>query len=336
MNDMVETAVRHCIACQCTYNGNPYLESMQISDMPPAAWKHLSMDFLGPLPSGEELMVLVDEYSRYLIVEIIRSLSANTVIPVLDKILAMFGIPVVKSDNWAPFNYDAFASFAKHSGFRHRRVTECWPRGNAQAEGFNKPLTKAIRSAVLEQNNWKQEMYEFLRQYRATPHTSTKFISTNLTAAASVIDRDTVKCDQELCDAKTEYCDTLIDVCTSCELPCSRTTVSDTNLCKTLCAGVVYVGLAVVGVVVLVGVVVVVVRVRRSRTRNRKRRPQRRSPAPIYKGLSKIDTPGSSIVTDEVDTAASHLNSMVTEEVDSATSCRPSIVANSGDADLDQ
>ena len=82
------------------------------------------MDFLGPLPSGEELMVLVDEYSRFPIVEIIRSVSANTVIPVLDKHLATFGYPdVIKSDNGAPFNSDAFASFAKHSGFRHRRVT---------------------------------------------------------------------------------------------------------------------------------------------------------------------------------------------------------------------
>ena len=62
-------------------------------------------------------------------------------------------------------------------------------------------------------------------------------VSTNLTAAASVINRDTVRCDQELCDAKIEYCDPLIDVCSSCELPCSRTTVSDTNLCKTFCAG---------------------------------------------------------------------------------------------------
>ena len=111
--------------------------------------------------------------------------------------------------------------------------------------------------------------------------------------------------------------------------------------------GVVCVGLAVVGVVVLVGVVLVVVRVRRSRTRNRKRRPQRRSPAPIYKGLSKIDTPGSSIVTDEVDTAASHLSSIVAEEVDTAAShlslivaeevdsaatCKPSIVADSGES----
>ena len=37
------------------------------------------------------------------------------------------------------------------------------------------PLMKAIRSAVVEQRNWKQEMYQFLRQYRATRPTSTKF-----------------------------------------------------------------------------------------------------------------------------------------------------------------
>ena len=176
MNDIAETAVRCCFACQCTQNNKPHLEKMQMSDMPGGVWRNLSMDFLGPLPSGEELMVLVDEYSRFPIVEIIRSVSANTVIPVLDKHLATFGYPdVIKSDNGAPFNSDAFASFAKHSGFRHRRVTECWPRGNAQAEGFNKPLMKDIRSAVVEQRNWKQEMYQFLRQYRATPHTCTKF-----------------------------------------------------------------------------------------------------------------------------------------------------------------
>ena len=49
-----------------------------MSDMPPATWKHVSMDFLGPLLSGEELKVLVDEYSRYPIVEIIRSVSVST------------------------------------------------------------------------------------------------------------------------------------------------------------------------------------------------------------------------------------------------------------------
>ena len=34
MKDKVETAVRQCFACQCTYNGNPHLETMQMPDMP--------------------------------------------------------------------------------------------------------------------------------------------------------------------------------------------------------------------------------------------------------------------------------------------------------------
>ena len=122
-------------------------------------------------------MVLVDEHSRYPIVEIVRSVSTNTVIPVLGEVLATFWYPAVtKSDNGYPFNSDAFVFFfAKHSGFHHRRVTECWPRENAQAEGLNNPLMKAVRPSVLEQKNWKQEMYQFLRQYRATPSTPTEF-----------------------------------------------------------------------------------------------------------------------------------------------------------------
>ena len=110
MNDIAESTDRRCFACQCTQHSKPHLEPMQMSDMRGGAWRNLSMDFLGPLPSGEELMVLVDEYSRFPIVEIIRSVSANTVIPVLNKHLATFGYPgVIKSDNGAPFNSDAFA-----------------------------------------------------------------------------------------------------------------------------------------------------------------------------------------------------------------------------------
>lgn len=58
------------------------------------------MDFCGPLPTGDYLMVLIDEFSRYPVVEIVRSVSASVVIPVLDKVLSVFGFPtVLKSDN---------------------------------------------------------------------------------------------------------------------------------------------------------------------------------------------------------------------------------------------
>jgi hypothetical protein len=132
------------------------------------------MDFCGPLPSGDYMMVIIDEYTRYPVVEIVKSVSANTVIPVLDKVLSVFGYPkIIKSDNGSPFNSYAFVKFAEYSGFCHRHITPRWPRANAQAEAFNKPLMKAIRAAHVENRNWKQEMYKHLRQYRATPHPST-------------------------------------------------------------------------------------------------------------------------------------------------------------------
>ena len=63
----------------------------------------LGIDFCGPFPSGEYLLVVTDEYSRFPEVEIIKSLQGKTVIPKLDKILATHGIPVeIKSDNGPP------------------------------------------------------------------------------------------------------------------------------------------------------------------------------------------------------------------------------------------
>jgi transposase InsO family protein len=75
------------------------------------------------LPSGDYLFVITDEYSRYPIVEIIKSESATTVIPVLDKVISPFCIPnVIKTDNGSPFNSYAFRQYAEHIGFKHRRV----------------------------------------------------------------------------------------------------------------------------------------------------------------------------------------------------------------------
>ena len=34
-------------------------------------------------------------------------------------------------------------------------------------------LGKSIRTANVEARNWKQDLYKFLRKYRATPHSAT-------------------------------------------------------------------------------------------------------------------------------------------------------------------
>lgn len=146
-----------------------------MSILPEVPWHSVSADFYGPLPTGEYLLVIVDEYTRYPVVESVRSTSANTVIPVMDKVFSMFGIPrVVKTDNGPPFTSDQFSQFADHLGFHHRRITPLWPQANAIAERFMRTLGKAVRVAETQGLPWKQQLNIFLREYRATPHSTTE------------------------------------------------------------------------------------------------------------------------------------------------------------------
>lgn len=53
----------------------------------------LHIDFYGPLPSNEYILVIVDAYSRLPIAETVRSTAAPTVIPKLDQLFAVHGLP---------------------------------------------------------------------------------------------------------------------------------------------------------------------------------------------------------------------------------------------------
>ena len=175
MDRMVEEKVNQCLPCQAAnHSPSPACQPLNMSPLPHGPWQELSMDFCGPFPNGDYLLVVVDDYSRYPEVEILRSTSAKAVVPHLDSIFARQGIPdVVRTDNGPPFNSESFQMFATHLGFRHRKITPLWPRANGEAERLMRTLGKAIRTAVVEHKNWKQELFAFLRQYRATPHSTT-------------------------------------------------------------------------------------------------------------------------------------------------------------------
>ena len=161
-------------------------EPLKMTPLPETPWCVLSTDFYGPLPSGEYLLVIIDDYSRFPVVELVRSTSANTVIPVLDKVLSTFGTPdILISDNGAPFNSGQFHSYAENMGFKHRKVTPYWPRANGEAERFMKNLGKVMKTSTSEGKPRKQELNKCLRNYRATPH-----ISTNIAPSTALFGRN--------------------------------------------------------------------------------------------------------------------------------------------------
>ena len=175
MDDMVERYVNSCHECAMNTNTNNQVP-LSMSELPGGPWMNISMDFCGPIPSGEYLFVIVDEYSRFPVVEIVNNLSAEKIIPVVDKVFSTFSYPVqVKTDNGTPFQSQQWSDFCEFNNIHHRSITPLWPKGNAQAENFNKPMLKAVRAAHHVRQSWKQALHTFLRMYRCTPHCTTSF-----------------------------------------------------------------------------------------------------------------------------------------------------------------
>lgn len=52
--------------------------------LPKQPWEEVAMDLLGPLPSGEHLLVLVDYYSRWIEVDALQTTTSKAIIHYLD------------------------------------------------------------------------------------------------------------------------------------------------------------------------------------------------------------------------------------------------------------
>ena len=79
-----------------------------------------------------------------------------------------------------PFKSHEIKQYMKKKGIRRHRITPLWPRANEEIERFMLPLVKTICTAYIENNDWQQQVYDFLMAYRITPHTATKVAPADL------------------------------------------------------------------------------------------------------------------------------------------------------------
>ena len=118
---------------------------------------------------------MIDRYSRYPEVEIIRSTKKSSVMPKLDKIFATHGMPdTITSDNGSPFNGSDYERYLTALSINKHSSTPRWPQGNAEVERFDQPFGKALNTATIEGKVWQQEINRFLLQYHTTLHSTTK------------------------------------------------------------------------------------------------------------------------------------------------------------------
>ena len=173
MDKDVERFCKVCHGCQVTSGFDPP-EPMSRVLPPSGPWQDCGADLLGPLPTGESILVVVDYYSRFLEVAILKSTTSAKVIEALAPMFARFGLPFsLRTDNGPQFVSEEFEGFLRMNGIEHRRTTPLWPQANGEVERQNRSLLKCLQIAQLEGKNWRTELLVWLMAYRSTPQTTT-------------------------------------------------------------------------------------------------------------------------------------------------------------------
>ena len=84
MKSMVESHCKKCLGCQAVTPA-VIIPPVKTTSMPTNPWRDLAVDLMGPLPTGESLLVTVDYYSRWIEVDLVRSITSRVIIRCLEN-----------------------------------------------------------------------------------------------------------------------------------------------------------------------------------------------------------------------------------------------------------
>ena len=84
INYKVEEIVKNCLACQANTPEHKTSHPITMSPLPEEPWTELSLDIMGPIsPNQDYIFVLMDDYSRFPIVQIIKNTTSSEIIQYL-------------------------------------------------------------------------------------------------------------------------------------------------------------------------------------------------------------------------------------------------------------
>lgn len=174
LDKATERLVKSCKECTLVSALSPP-EPMARTKMPDKPWVHIAADFMGPLPSGHNLLVLVDYFSRFVEVIVMKEITAKLTVEALHQTFCRYGIPEsIRCDNGPQFVSEALQEFCKEHGVELRKTTPYWPQANGEVERANRDLKKRLQiSQESSQVDWKWDLRMYLLMYNSTPHSTT-------------------------------------------------------------------------------------------------------------------------------------------------------------------
>nr|CAH7725339.1 unnamed protein product [Callosobruchus chinensis] len=173
IDEQAEKMVKACKGC--TLVSTPTAPCpMKRRHMPLAPWVDVAVDFLGPLPTGDYIFVIIDYFSRYRELKMMRTITSVATIKVLKEIFSRLGYPVsLTCDNGPQFITEDLKSFCIENGIRLHHTIPYWPQMNGEVERQNRDIVKRLKISQGLKNNWQQDLLDYQVMYNSTPHTIT-------------------------------------------------------------------------------------------------------------------------------------------------------------------
>lgn len=163
----------NCEGCRLVQIPDPP-EPMSRRQLPDKPWVDIAIDFLGPMPTGEYVLVVIDYYSRFMELEIMTKITAFETIKRLNRIFRTWGPPrTITLDNAKQFVSTEFEEFCKNNGVHLNHTSPYWPQANGEVERQNRSLLKRMRISHALYDDWKAELHQYLQLYNNTPHSVT-------------------------------------------------------------------------------------------------------------------------------------------------------------------
>ena len=142
---------------------------------------------------GWNYLVVVDAFSKWPEVVMMKSTTAERTIDVMREIFSRQGIPrELVSDNGPQFASREFAAFMKSNGIKHTLSAPFHPQSNGEAENFVKTVKAGLKS--FKSGSVETNLARFLMSYRVTPHTTTKRTPSELLMGRNILSKYDLIC----------------------------------------------------------------------------------------------------------------------------------------------
>ena len=172
MNTQIEEKVKECDNCLLTSRQGPPVP-MRRSELPAGPWQELAVDFNGPHAKfgGVYILVMVDCFSRYLSMSIVKSTDFESVAEAYEGLFKRFGYPQsIKSDNGPPFNSRNYRYFCRNRGIAAQFSTPLHPQQNGMAERYMQVVNKAMSIAASQGSDFRTELAKAVEAHNSASH----------------------------------------------------------------------------------------------------------------------------------------------------------------------